>query len=99
MASGQMAAGAGAPGDYVPGARTAEGKAGDRQPKIVAKSSFAPLFRFFALKIASAIPLVLGVITVNFLLIHMAPGDPISVLIGEMSPSAEQMAALRAKFG
>lgn len=51
------------------------------------------------MKIGSAIPLLLGVITVNFILIHLAPGDPVSVLVGETEPTAEQLAALYAKLG
>ena len=50
-------------------------------------------------KILSALPLLVGVITVNFILIHLAPGDPVSVLVGETEPTAEQLAALYAKMG
>lgn len=55
--------------------------------------------RFVVLKVLSALPLLLGVITVNFILIHLAPGDPVSVLIGETEPSPEQLAALYEKLG
>lgn len=55
--------------------------------------------RFIALKILSAIPLLFGVITVNFILIHLAPGDPVSILVGETEPTAEQLAALYEKLG
>ncbi|APZ50371.1 peptide/nickel transport system permease protein (plasmid) [Salipiger abyssi] len=55
--------------------------------------------RYIALKLLSAIPMVLGVITVNFILIHLAPGDPVSILVGETEPTPEQLAALYAKMG
>lgn len=55
--------------------------------------------RYIALKLLSAIPMVLGVITVNFILIHIAPGDPVSVLIGETEPTPEQLAAIYARLG
>ncbi|MDI6029140.1 ABC transporter permease [Corticibacterium sp. UT-5YL-CI-8] len=55
--------------------------------------------RFIGLKILSAIPMLIGVITVNFILVHLAPGDPISVLVGETAPTQEQMAELAAKLG
>lgn len=55
--------------------------------------------RYIGLKILSAIPMLIGVITVNFLLVHIAPGDPISILVGETAPTEEQVAALYAKLG
>ncbi|MEQ3625839.1 MAG: ABC transporter permease [Celeribacter sp.] len=55
--------------------------------------------RYIALKLISAIPMILGVITVNFILIHLAPGDPVSILVGETEPTPEQLAALYAKMG
>lgn len=61
-------------------------------------SSLAGL-RYAALKILSTIPMLLGVIVVNFVLIHLAPGDPVSILVGETEPSAEELAALYAKLG
>lgn len=64
----------------------------------ISKARLAAL-RFVAVKLLSAIPLIWGVITVNFVLIHLAPGDPVSVLIGETQPSAEQLAALYEKLG
>lgn len=43
---------------------------------------------------------VLGVVILNFLLIHMAPGDPASVLAGEAGAGdAKYIAQLRAQFG
>lgn len=62
------------------------------------RSKLAAL-NYTLIKIGSAIPLLLGVITVNFILIHLAPGDPVSVLVGETEPTAEQLAALYAKLG
>lgn len=61
-------------------------------PKLAALS-------YMLVKIGSAVPLLLGVITVNFVLIHLAPGDPVSVLVGETEPTAEQLAALYTKLG
>ena len=47
-----------------------------------------------------AIPVLLGVATLNFLLIHLAPGDPASVMAGEGgSATPEYLAMLRHKFG
>lgn len=48
---------------------------------------------------SQAVPLLLGVITINFLIIHLAPGDPVQVLIGDMPAPPEYVAALRNQFG
>ncbi|WP_044529329.1 ABC transporter permease, partial [Herbaspirillum sp. B65] len=43
---------------------------------------------------------VLGVVILNFLLVHMAPGDPASVMAGEAGAGdAQFLAQLRAQFG
>jgi len=46
-----------------------------------------------------AIPLLIGVIVVNFVIIHLAPGDPIQVLVGDMPAPPQYVAALRQEFG
>jgi ABC-type dipeptide/oligopeptide/nickel transport system permease component len=57
------------------------------------------LSAFVLRRCMAAIPLVLSVITINFLLIHLAPGDPISLMVGEHAPSEQQMRALHAAMG
>jgi ABC-type dipeptide/oligopeptide/nickel transport system permease component len=54
---------------------------------------------FVLAKLPSAGLLLLAVITVNFVLIHLAPGDPVSLLIGETDPTPEQLQALHAQLG
>lgn len=39
------------------------------------------------------------VLVINFLLIHLAPGDPIRILAGMDNPSQETIAAMQQKFG
>jgi peptide/nickel transport system permease protein len=47
-----------------------------------------------------AVPVILAIAVVNFLLVHLAPGDAATVLAGEAgSATPEYMAQLRAKFG
>jgi len=47
-----------------------------------------------------ALLLVLGAITLNFLLIHLAPGDPALMLAGEAGGASEEtLEAIRADFG
>jgi peptide/nickel transport system permease protein len=49
-------------------------------------------------RILQAIPLMFAVIALNFLLIHMAPGDPVDVLVQE-GASETMIALIRHEFG
>jgi peptide/nickel transport system permease protein len=40
-------------------------------------------------RLLQAVPLLLGIVVVNFSLIHLAPGDPIVTLAGEFQTSPE----------
>src|SRR5262244_3674090 len=51
-------------------------------------------------RLLQSIPLVLFVMAINFLIIHAAPGDPITYLYGSSAEvSAEQMHSLREQLG
>jgi peptide/nickel transport system permease protein len=55
---------------------------------------------YMARRLAQAIPVVLGIIVLNFLLLRLAPGNAADVLAGEAgSATPEYMAALRERFG
>ena len=45
------------------------------------------------------IPTILAVIVINFSLIHLAPGDPITLLTGTMEASPEYIQAMTEKYG
>ena len=49
-------------------------------------------------RILQAIPLLLGALAINFLLIHLAPGDPIYLLAGD-GGDERYYAEMRARFG
>ncbi|WP_224268070.1 ABC transporter permease [Haloprofundus salinisoli] len=49
-------------------------------------------------RLLQAVPVLLGVVTITFLLTDAIPGDPVSIMLGP-SPSAQQAEAIRAKFG
>ncbi len=56
--------------------------------------------RYVARRIVQAIPILLAIVVINFLLLKLAPGDAVDVLAGEAgSATPEYMAELRAKFG
>ena len=56
------------------------------------------LGRWAARRLLLAVPVVLGITTLTFTLIHLAPGDPIYLLAGD-GGSASYYADMRAKFG
>ncbi len=58
------------------------------------------MLRFIFKRLAYAVILLLAVITLNFLLIHISPGDPVETIAGSMGGMTEEMrAALRIQFG
>lgn len=59
----------------------------------------ASLGRYILSRVAQAIPLLLAVIVVNFLVIHLAPGDPIYALVGDYPAPEAYVRQLRAEFG
>ena len=51
-------------------------------------------------RLLQAVPVLLAIVVLNFLLLHLAPGDAAQVLAGEAgSASPEYMAQLRQRFG
>jgi len=56
------------------------------------------VLRYILRRFLHFIPTVLGVVTLTFLLIHLVPGDPIEVLLGEQALPADRE-ALRASLG
>jgi len=58
------------------------------------------LLRSLLARLANAAGLLLAVVVLNFLLIHLAPGDPAQVIAGEMGgASPEVLAGIRAAYG
>ncbi len=49
-------------------------------------------------RLALLIPTIFGVITLVFLMIALAPGDPARIMLGERA-NAEQVAQLRTELG
>jgi peptide/nickel transport system permease protein len=60
----------------------------------------ARLLRYVLRRLLQAIPVILGVVILNFLLLQLAPGDAATVLAGEAGGApAEYVQALRERFG
>jgi peptide/nickel transport system permease protein len=61
---------------------------------------FATTGRYVAQRLLLAIPTILAIVVLNFMLLHLAPGDAADVLAGEAgSATPEYMAQLRERFG
>jgi ABC-type dipeptide/oligopeptide/nickel transport system permease component len=56
------------------------------------------LYAYIARRLLQAVPLVIGVLVITFVLIHLAPGDPIYILAGE-GGTEEYYAQMRALYG
>lgn len=54
---------------------------------------------YVARRLAQAVPLVLAVIVLNFLIVHLAPGDPVNVLLGEYGATPEFRARIQHEYG
>ena len=60
----------------------------------------ARLLRYVVRRLLQAMPVVLGVVVLNFLLLQLAPGDAATVLAGEAGGApAEYVQPLRQRFG
>ncbi len=56
--------------------------------------------RYLLRRLAYALVLLLAVVTLNFLLIHISPGDPVETIAGSMGGISEELRAqLRAQYG
>ena len=57
-------------------------------------------WHYLGQRLLLALPVILGIVVLDFFLIHLAPGDAASVLAGESGAATpEYMATLREKFG
>ena len=63
-------------------------------------SHSAKRVRYVGKRLLQAIPIIIAIIVINFLVLQLAEGDAVDVLAGEAgSATPEYMAELRAKFG
>jgi peptide/nickel transport system permease protein len=46
--------------------------------------------RYLLSRIAQLVPVAFGVVTVVFLLIHLIPGDPVEIMLGESAVAAQK---------
>jgi peptide/nickel transport system permease protein len=54
---------------------------------------------YVARRLAQAIPVVFAVVVLNFLIVRLAPGDPVNILVGEYGSTAEFREQARRDYG
>lgn len=57
------------------------------------------MLRFFVKRLVHALPTLIGVSLIAFLLIRLIPGDPVQLMVGERGASPETIAEMRANLG
>ncbi|REJ37129.1 MAG: ABC transporter permease [Bacillota bacterium] len=57
------------------------------------------LWQYAVMRLLQAVPLLLGIIVINYLLIALAPGDPVTALVGDYPAPPEYIEQVRAEFG
>jgi peptide/nickel transport system permease protein len=63
-------------------------------------SRLPPYASYIIRRILQAIPTILVILTINFLMLQLAPGDPLMAIVGdELTATQEYMDAMRAKLG
>lgn len=55
--------------------------------------------RYIVTRLLSTVPVLLIVSVLVFLMIHLTPGDPVQIMLGESGASAEQIARVRTQLG
>ena len=55
--------------------------------------------QYIARRLLLIVPLVCLVVVVNFVIVHLAPGDPVNILVGEYGATPEFQARLRHAYG
>ena len=56
------------------------------------------ILRYTIRRLLQAIPVLLGIVTITFLLTNAIPGDPVQIMLGP-SPSAQMVNQIRAQYG
>ena len=57
------------------------------------------MLRYALSRLGLAVPVVLAIVVINFLIIHMVPGDPVQALIGDFPAPPDYVEQVRHEFG
>lgn len=58
-----------------------------------------PLSRFIITRLIMAVPVLLGISLLVFLMLHLTPGDPVEIMLSDFGATPQQVAALRTELG
>jgi peptide/nickel transport system permease protein len=56
------------------------------------------MYAYFARRLLATIPVVFGVVLLVFSMLHLVPGDPVKIMLGEFQTSPAQIAKLQAQL-
>src|SRR5437016_14471275 len=68
-----------------------------QRPALDPSAGCVPLIRLVGRRLLGTLPTLLGVLVVAFLLLNVAPGDPVAAMVGERADAAT-IARLRAEL-
>src|SRR5205814_10548359 len=72
---------------------------GAHEPRSAPLREVVTSSRYLLRRLLQMVPVLFGILLLNFCLIHLAPGDPVQILAGDFAPPPESAARLRAEFG
>ena len=55
--------------------------------------------RYLIARLAWAVPIVLAILIINFLIVHLVPGDPVQALVGDFPTPPGYVEQVRQEFG
>src|SRR5580704_9240676 len=55
--------------------------------------------RYVLVRLVWALATVVSILVINFLVVHLVPGDPVQALVGDMPAPPEYVASVRREFG
>jgi len=57
------------------------------------------MVRYLLARLAWAVPIVLAILVINFLIVHLVPGDPVQALVGDLPTPPGYVEQVREEFG
>ena len=57
------------------------------------------MIAYISQRLVQAIPVLIGISILSFLMLHLVPGDPVQVFAGDKPLTAERAAELRHQYG
>jgi peptide/nickel transport system permease protein len=55
--------------------------------------------RYLLVRLGWAIPIVLAIVIINFMIVHIVPGDPVQALVGDFPTPPGYIEQVRQEFG